>query len=372
MLLAGPLADRVFGPRYGQGKASPSCSSSSGAWGCFEGFPATSFPGRGRWSASFPTLRKARQPRRDRTRTQGQGAPFQCGFLPSQGKRGPVGFPYGRAPPRHGPPPPGGRDGTGKPRPFSFLPRRALWRRSASPFSASWRRGGETFRPTAPWPWRPPEGPRPPHPLPPGPGPAPKGGGLGPGGGPPPLPGGRQGEARLHLALAIALERLGRPEALAHAALARLKDPSPWTILHHLRLELLFGTKPLPEVLEEAEPFLPHPFPGVRLLVGHTLALTHLLRGSPRRAKNLLRGLLPLLEPPSLASFLVLGALALDPPRSGSSWKGLRPSSPGRAGPGGFTSWPGGLGRGMRPTSSPPTASCGRTGRSTPSWPRPA
>lgn len=172
--------------------------------------------------------------------------------------------------------------------------------------------------------------------------------------------------------MSLALERLGRPEALAHAALARLKDPSPWTTLHHLRLELLFGTKPFPEVLEEAEPFLPHPFPGVRMLAGHTLALTHLLRGSSRRAKNLLRGLLPLLEPPSLASFLVLGALALDPPRSGSSWKGPRPSSPGRAGPGGFTSWPGGLGRGMRPTSSPPTASCGRTGPSTPSSPKPA
>ena len=38
-----------------------------------------------------------------------------------------------------------------------------------------------------------------------------------------------KGEARLHLALSLALERLGRPEALAHAALARLKDPSPWT-----------------------------------------------------------------------------------------------------------------------------------------------
>jgi hypothetical protein len=122
-----------------------------------------------------------------------------------------------------------------------------------------------------------------------------------------------QGEARLHLALAVALERLGRPQALAHAALARLKDPSPWTTLHHLRLELLFGAKPLLEVLEEAEPFLPHPFPGVRLLAGHTLALAHLLRGSPRRAGNLLRGLLPLLGPPGLASFLVLGALALDP-----------------------------------------------------------
>ncbi|WP_117238095.1 hypothetical protein [Thermus sediminis] len=126
--------------------------------------------------------------------------------------------------------------------------------------------------------------------------------------------GGAQGEARLRLALAIALERLGRPEALAHAALACLKDPSPWTTLHHLRLELLFGTKLLLEVLEEAEPFLPHPFPGVRLLAGHTLALAHLLRGSPRRAGNLLRGLLPLLAPQRLASLLVLGALALDPP----------------------------------------------------------
>ncbi|GGN02609.1 hypothetical protein GCM10007092_16140 [Thermus composti] len=120
-------------------------------------------------------------------------------------------------------------------------------------------------------------------------------------------------EARLHLALAIALERLGRPEALAHAALARLKDPSPWTRLHHLRLELFFGSLPLPEILEEAEGFLPHEFPGVRLLAGHTLALAHLLRGNPQRARTLLQGLLPLLGPGSLASFLVLGALALKP-----------------------------------------------------------
>jgi hypothetical protein len=97
-----------------------------------------------------------------------------------------------------------------------------------------------------------------------------------------------KGEARLHLALAVALERLGRLEALAHAALARLKDPSPWTILHHLRLELFFGAKPLPEVLEEAEPFLPHPFPGVRLLAGHTLALAHLLRALGWEAPPLL------------------------------------------------------------------------------------
>ncbi|GAB5603164.1 hypothetical protein FJNA_16900 [Thermus sp. FJN-A] len=123
-------------------------------------------------------------------------------------------------------------------------------------------------------------------------------------------------EARIHLALAVALERLGRPEALGHAALARLRDPSPWNVLHHLRLELFFGTLPPLEVLEEAEPFLPHPFPGVRMLAGHTLALAHLLRGSPKRAKNLLRGLLPRLEPQNLASFLVLGALALDPPEA--------------------------------------------------------
>ncbi|WP_241374266.1 hypothetical protein [Thermus arciformis] len=145
-----------------------------------------------------------------------------------------------------------------------------------------------------------------------------------------------KGEARLHLALAVALERLGRPEALAHAALARLKDPSPWNVLHHLRLELLFGTKPLPEVLEEAEPFLPHPFPGVRMLAGHTLALTHLFRGSPRRAKNLLRGLLPLLEPPSLANFLVLGALALDPPEVRLLLEGAKAFLPREGWPWGF------------------------------------
>ncbi len=253
------------------------------------------------------------------------------------------------------------RAGTGRRKPSSKPPKKASWRPSAWPSWAFLRGGRGTFGPTAPWPWRPPEGPRPPSPSTTWAWPYPQRRGPGPGGGPPPLPGDAKGEARLHLALAVALERLGRPEALAHAALARLKDPSPWTILHHLRLELFFGAKPLPEVLEEAEPFLPHPFPGVRMLAGHTLALTHLFRGSPRRAKNLLRGLLPLLEPPSLANFLVLGALALDPPRSGSSWKGLRPSSPGRAGLGASTSSPGGLGRGMRPTSSPPTASYGRT-----------
>ena len=155
-----------------------------------------------------------------------------------------------------------------------------------------------------------------------------------------------KGEARLHLALSLALERLGRPEALAHAALARLKDPSPWTTLHHLRLELLFGTKPFPEVLEEAEPFLPHPFPGVRMLAGHTLALTHLLRGSSRRAKNLLRGLLPLLEPPSLASFLVLGALALDPPEVRLLLEGAKAFLPREGWPWGFYLLARGLGEG--------------------------
>lgn len=146
--------------------------------------------------------------------------------------------------------------------------------------------------------------------------------------------------------MSLALERLGRPEALAHAALARLKDPSPWTTLHHLRLELLFGTKPFPEVLEEAEPFLPHPFPGVRMLAGHTLALTHLLRGSPRRAKNLLRGLLPLLEPPSLASFLVLGALALDPPEVRLLLEGAKAFLPREGWPWGFYLLARGLGEG--------------------------
>jgi len=128
--------------------------------------------------------------------------------------------------------------------------------------------------------------------------------------------GNSQAEARLHLALAVVLERLGRPEALAHAALARLKAPSPWTRLHHLRLELFFGALPLPEVLEEGEEFLLHELPGVRLLAGHTLALAHLLRGQPRRARTLLQGLLPLLGPGSLPSFLVLGALALEPLRA--------------------------------------------------------
>lgn len=71
-----------------------------------------------------------------------------------------------------------------------------------------------------------------------------------------------KGEARLHLALAVALERLGRPEALGHAALARLEDPSPWTILHHLRLELFFGTKPLPRSWRTRSPSCPTPSPG--------------------------------------------------------------------------------------------------------------
>jgi len=155
-----------------------------------------------------------------------------------------------------------------------------------------------------------------------------------------------KGEARLHLALAMALERLGRPEALAHAALARLKDPSPWTTLHHLRLELFFGTTPLPPVLEEAEPFLPHPSPGVRLLAGHTLALAHLLRGNRGRAGNLLRGLLPLLAPPSLASFLVLGALALDPPEVRLLLEGAQVFLPREGWPWGFYLLARGLGEG--------------------------
>ncbi|MCH1927110.1 hypothetical protein L6232_20030, partial [Shewanella sp. C31] len=75
---------------------------------------------------------------------------------------------------------------------------------------------------------------------------------------------------------------------------------------------------------------------GLRLLVGHTLALTHLLRGSPRQAKNLLRGLLPLLEPQSLASFLVLGALALDPPEARLRREGARVLLPPEGWPWGF------------------------------------
>ncbi len=155
-----------------------------------------------------------------------------------------------------------------------------------------------------------------------------------------------KGEARLHLALAIALERLGRPQALAHAALARLKDPSPWTTLHHLRLELLFGDLPLSQVLEEAEPFLLHEARGVRILAAHTLALAHLLRGSPRRARNLLRGLLPLLGPQSLASFLVLGALALDPPEVRLLLEGARAFLPREGWPWGFYLLARGLGEG--------------------------
>jgi MFS transporter, DHA3 family, macrolide efflux protein len=73
MLLAGPLADRVFGPRYGQGEGIALMLLLFGSLGVFWGFPATSSPGCGKWKASSPTLRRTRQPRRDQARTQGQG-----------------------------------------------------------------------------------------------------------------------------------------------------------------------------------------------------------------------------------------------------------------------------------------------------------
>jgi hypothetical protein len=117
--------------------------------------------------------------------------------------------------------------------------------------------------------------------------------------------------ARLHLALAVTLERLGRKEALAHAALARLQAPSPWTLLHHLRLELLFGRMALEEVEQAAVRLLPHPTRGVRLLAGHTLVLCHLLQGEQAQAGEVLLALLPSCGPGSFSSFLVEGVLAL-------------------------------------------------------------
>ncbi|MBS3934196.1 MAG: hypothetical protein KGZ35_07555 [Truepera sp.] len=124
--------------------------------------------------------------------------------------------------------------------------------------------------------------------------------------------GGRpEATARLHLALAVTLERLGRQEALAHAALARLQAPSPWTLLHHLRLELLFGRMVLEEVEQTAVRLLPHPTRGVRLLAGHTLVLCHLLQGEQAQAGEVLLALLPSCGPGSFASFLVEGVMAL-------------------------------------------------------------
>ncbi|WP_038068871.1 hypothetical protein [Thermus scotoductus] len=125
------------------------------------------------------------------------------------------------------------------------------------------------------------------------------------------LRGDPEGEARLHLALARARELLGQGEALAHAALAHARWPSPWTHLHRLRLELFFGEMPLEEVLAGAEGYAFHPYPGVRLLAGFTLLLAHLLRGRRERAAAAMRGLLPSLGPGAYGSFLGEGVLAL-------------------------------------------------------------
>ncbi|WP_135255728.1 hypothetical protein [Thermus caldilimi] len=125
------------------------------------------------------------------------------------------------------------------------------------------------------------------------------------------LRGDPEGEARLHLALARARELLGQEAALAHAALAQAKWPTPWTYLHRLRLELLFGKMPLGEVLAGAESYTFHPYPGVRLLAGFTLLLAHLLRGRREQAAAAMRGLLPSLGPGAYGSFLGEGVLAL-------------------------------------------------------------
>ena len=118
-------------------------------------------------------------------------------------------------------------------------------------------------------------------------------------------------EARLHLALMVAFERLGRDEALAHAALAHARWPTPWTHLHHLRLELLFGDMPLEEILAGAEGYSLHPWPGVRLVAGWTLLVAHLMRGRKERAASIMKGLLPNLDGSVYGSFLAEGTLAL-------------------------------------------------------------
>ncbi len=106
-------------------------------------------------------------------------------------------------------------------------------------------------------------------------------------------------------------ERLGDPRALPQAALARLKAPSPWTLLHHLRQELLFGEAPLEEVAGAVEPYLLHEARGVRILAGYLLLFLRLLEGGRRAAGELLLGLLPQLGPGSYPAFLPEGALAL-------------------------------------------------------------
>jgi hypothetical protein len=79
----------------------------------------------------------------------------------------------------------GGGEGPGGGGPPPHPPGRPPWRRNAWPFWASWRPARGTFGPTAPWPWRPPEGPRPPSPSTTWAWPfPPRAGALGPGGGP--------------------------------------------------------------------------------------------------------------------------------------------------------------------------------------------
>ncbi len=110
---------------------------------------------------------------------------------------------------------------------------------------------------------------------------------------------GPEAEGALRLALALAYERLGDPRALPQAALARLKAPSPWTLLHHLRQELLFGEAPLEGMAGAVEPYLLHEARGVRLLAGYLLLFLRLLEGGRRAAGELLLGLLPQLGGPS-------------------------------------------------------------------------
>ncbi|WP_234553682.1 hypothetical protein [Thermus caliditerrae] len=89
----------------------------------------------------------------------------------------------------------------------------------------------------------------------------------------------------LTLALARTKRRLGRlREALAHAALARLKAPGAFTTLEWAWLTLLAEEEPpLPDLLREVEPLALEPGPGLyaRFLVAHL----HLLQGEERAAR---------------------------------------------------------------------------------------
>ncbi|WP_240695039.1 hypothetical protein [Thermus tengchongensis] len=87
----------------------------------------------------------------------------------------------------------------------------------------------------------------------------------------------------LALVLARTKRRLGRlREALAHAALARLKAPGAFTTLEWAWLTLLAEEEPpLPDLLREVEPLALEPGPGLRVAF---LQGGRLLREGPTRA----------------------------------------------------------------------------------------